>query len=210
MHQTSMAIRVRHRRVCVMPMPMHMHDKATQATPVGVICSGRPRSYHNASGVMQRIPGGCITWAVYIIWAGFITWASCRNSNISTVIPPIDHFVRVAGVDGNFGLQQGWYNKRKGACNSMVTLRSVRTPHLLLSPRCAPPLCVCRLPLPFACYHPRSAPTDSAAWVQTIITRGGHRKGTIRAAPAVRCDPASTGSARRLSSTRRPAAPEGR
>ena len=39
--------------------------------------------------------------------------------------------------------------------------------------------------------------------VQTI------RKGTIRAAPAFRCDPASTGSARRPSSTRRPAAPEG-
>ena len=39
---------------------------------------------------------------------------------------------------------------------------------------------------------------------------GDDAKVNIRAAPAVRCDPASTGSARRPSSTRRPDAPEGR
>ena len=195
-----------------MPMPMHMHDKATQATPVGVICSGRPRSYHNASGVMQRIPGGCITWAVYIIWAGFITWASCRNSNISTVIPPIDHFVRVAGLTGILCCSKGGIIK-EGCMRHMITLRSVRTPHLLLSPRGAPPMHFCQISADYNCHSPVLSPqvcTRIPLHRCRLSSAGaGHRKGTIRAAPADRCDPASTGSARRPSSTRRPAAPEG-
>ena len=139
-----------------MPMPMHMHDKATQATPVGVICSGRPRSYHNASGVMQRIPGGCITWAGYIIWAGFITWASCRNSNISTVIPPIDHFVRVAGFDGNFMLQQGWYNKGRVHATDNIAKRADAAPPAI-SPRCTSDAFLQTITAIHLCYHPRCA-----------------------------------------------------
>ena len=143
MHQTSMAIRVRHRRACVMPMPMHMHDKATQATPVGVICSGRPPCYHNAPGVMQRIPGGFTTWAGYIIWAGFIIWGVAVEMH-PQLHPHRYHFVRVAGLTGILCCSKGGIIK-EGCINSMITLRGVRTPHLLLSPRGAPPMHFCRL-----------------------------------------------------------------
>ena len=92
-------------------------------------------------------------------------------------------------------------NKGKGVAAGCITLGRVLRP------------VACYLPgVHFQDLHPtaiRLLPPQVCTYgfrckVQTI------RKGTIRAAPALRCDPASTGSARRPSSTRRPAAPEGR
>ena len=48
-----------------------------------------------------------------------------------------------------------WYSRRDNITKSAEAGR-------LLPPRCASPL-LCRLSVPFACYHPRCAPTDSGA-----------------------------------------------
>ena len=129
---------------------------------------------------------------------------SC-SANISAVTPPYafcNNFSRVAGLTEIF-CNRGVVNKGKGArySTSDITKRVLR-PVACYSPVCnaaaLQTISAIRLLPPQVCTY------GFRCKVQTI------RKGTIRAAPAVRCKPASTGSARRPSSTRRPAAPEGR
>ena len=129
-----------------------------------------------------------------------------RGSNISAVTPPptefCNIFLRVADLTETF-CNRGWLIKgRVTATTGVITYEESAEAGRLLLPgvhrRCCAAMSAIRLLPPQVCTY------GFRCKVQTI------RKGTIRAAPAVRCKPASTGSARRPSSTRRPAAPEGR
>ena len=92
-----------------MPMPMHMHDKATQATPVGVICSGRPPCYHNAPVYRGGLLHGLVTLYGLVLLYGRVAVIEIF-AQLSTVTPPSIILCVLQGLTGIL-LQQGWYNK---------------------------------------------------------------------------------------------------